>query len=74
MKRWHWLALGAVVLLSVALDLLTPHDPKHAQSWWKNLPAFYAFFGFIGCVATVFFSRALGKLFLQRKEEYYNAD
>lgn len=56
MKRRAWIMLGVITLLSVVLE---------PQSW------FYAVYGFLGCSVIIFFSKALGKAFLQRREDYY---
>lgn len=34
-------------------------------------PLFDLFYGFAGCVLLVIFSKALGRFWLQRKEDYY---
>jgi hypothetical protein len=68
MKRWHWWALGTLAAVSLAAEFIAPHDPAH---WWTVIPAFYMFFGFFGCLLIIFFSKALGKLFLQQSEDYY---
>jgi threonine/homoserine/homoserine lactone efflux protein len=72
MKQWHWILLCVVVVLSVIAEFIVPHDPGHAEHWWSVIPAFYAFFGFVGCVVIILFSKALGKWFLQKREDYYD--
>lgn len=73
MKLYHWIGLGILTLVSVVAELTAPHDPGHAEHWWSSIPAFYAIYGFIGCVAIIVISKALGKLLLQKKEDYYDA-
>ena len=72
MKRWHWILLWFVVGVSVVVELLMPHDADYAAHWWSGIPAFYALFGFVGCVVIILFSKALGKWFLQQGEDYYD--
>lgn len=51
------------------LDQFEPGHPyPHA---WDRIPLFYAFFGFVGCIAIIVVSKALGKAFLQKDEDYY---
>ena len=69
--RWALLAVAAVVSLLGGFAI--PHDPAH-DAWWNRIPAFFALFGFLGCVAIIFFAKSLGKLFLRKGVEYYDAD
>lgn len=74
MKRWHWIVLSIPVFVSVAVELSIPHDTDHAAHWWNAIPAFYSFFGFIGCIVIILFSKVMGKFFLLKKEDHYDAD
>ncbi len=73
MKSWHWLALAVLTLLSVLGEFTMSHDPAH-DYWWTHIPLFFILYGFLGCVLIIVASKALGKLFLQKKEDYYDAD
>lgn len=68
MKNKYWFILILLTFVSIAVELLAPHY----EHWWNRVPAFFAVFGFIGCVLIIFVSKALGRLFIQKKEEYYN--
>jgi len=70
-RAWKWTAVLAVV--SVGLDLGLSHY-AHPEFWWHRAPAFDFLYGFIGCVATVFFSKWLGHELLMRDENYYERD
>lgn len=70
MKTWHWIALGLVTAITVGLQLFGPENP-HGHAW-DAIPAFYAIFGFMGCVLIIVVSKALGKAALQKKEDYYD--
>ena len=59
------LAVGALILEWV----LPIH---HSDRWWYHVPGFYALFGFISCVVIIIASKALGKRFVQQKEDYYD--
>ncbi len=73
MKREHWAALAFVVIISVISELLTPLDAEHATHWWSGVPAFYAVFGLLGCIVIILFAKLIGKLFLVKREDYYDA-
>ena len=61
-------AVIGVCLFVVLLDFF--YD-KHGHYSWEELPAFYAFFGFISCVLLVVAAKGLRKL-LKRDEDYYD--
>lgn len=70
MKKWHWIALIVVVAISLAAQLLgATEEDAH---WYETFPAFWAVYGFVGCVVIILVSKAIGKYFLQRKEDYYD--
>lgn len=72
MKRWHWIALSVLTIISIVVELTMVWGTEHVTHWWNVVPLFYIILGFIGCVVIVFFSKALGKMFLQKKEDYYD--
>ena len=61
-------AVIGICLLVCLLDLF--YD-KHGHYSWEELPAFYAFFGFVSCVALVIAAKGLRKI-LMRDEDYYD--
>lgn len=59
-----WLALlVAAVVLSIAADIVL------LGGW-----GYYAVFGFVATVVIVFVSKALGKLFVEQPEDYYELE
>ena len=66
-------ALGAaIVALNILLQFVVHTD--HGEGWiayWYQFPGFYAALGFVGCIAIVVVSKWLGKVWLQRPENYY---
>ncbi|WKZ33657.1 MAG: hypothetical protein QY316_04440 [Thermodesulfobacteriota bacterium] len=68
MRLLKW-AFYAAMVVFVALDFVTPRH--HVYFYWDEVPGFSAVFGFISCVLIIIVSKALGKLWLQRKEDYY---
>lgn len=73
MKR-IWLAALAILILSVAADLLTRSEGAHGGFFWSYIPGFFALFGFIGCAAIVLISKWVGHRWLQREKDYYQRD
>lgn len=72
MKTWHWIVLGLLTLGTLALQYFGPAHPSPQA--WDTIPLFYAAFGFVGCVLIIIFSKALGKILLQKPEDYYDRD
>jgi len=68
-KRIHWLAIGVLLGLCLVGEYAVPH---HGEYWWSSIPLFYGIFGFVGCVLIIAASKGLGKLFLLKKEDYYD--
>lgn len=69
----RWILLGTAATASLLGGFVLPHDPAH-DGWWNRIPAFFALYGFIGCLLIIVFAKSLGKLFLRKREDYYDAD
>ncbi len=69
--RVHGMKLFYITLvLLVVGDVVIPKDePQFTGHTW---PGFFAFYGFISCVLIIVISKALGKLFLFKKEDFYD--
>ena len=66
-RAWLLLAvLAAEVAVTHFLHL------GHPYFWFERLPGFGSLYGFFSCVAIIFVSKLLGKLFISRKENYYD--
>jgi len=70
MKNWHWITLAAITAASIAFQFWGPKS-AHPHAW-DIVPAFYAIFGFAGCILIIVVSKALGKKWLQKREDYYD--
>ena len=70
-KRRFYGCLGALVLIEIAAPLLL--DPDHGHFWFEDLPGWGSLYGLASCVAIVVVSKLLGKLWLMRRETYYDA-
>lgn len=44
---------------------------RHIYHEWENIPAFYAIYGFVGCVVLVLIAKAMRKV-LMKEEDYYD--
>ena len=60
---------GLAAALALGLGFAAPPPP--GGHFWEPWPFFEAAFGFGGCLLIVFFSKALGRLFIRKKEDYY---
>ncbi|MDK2822322.1 MAG: hypothetical protein PWQ67_2258 [Clostridia bacterium] len=60
---------GIITVVFILLDLFFVHH--HVKYWWHGFIGFDTIYGFIGCVAIIVISKKLGKLFIQRDEEFY---
>ncbi|MBI4417917.1 MAG: hypothetical protein HY563_04005 [Ignavibacteriales bacterium] len=69
MNQKTWSILGLLVVVSLVLETTLTYESDH---WWDSIPAFYSLFGFIGCTAIILISKWLGKVLLQRREDYYD--
>lgn len=74
MNPSRWAGLAIVVTVSLVAEWVTPHTAEHATHWWTGVPGFYALFGLLGCITIILFAKMIGKLFLLKDEDYYDAD
>lgn len=57
-----------ICALLVVADFIVHRHVYHSA---ENIPAFYAIYGFVGCVVLVLIAKEMRKL-LMRKEDYYD--
>jgi hypothetical protein len=69
MSRTWSIALTVTLVISVVMSFVGPS--KEAEFLW-DVKAFFAVYGFVGCVAIIFVSKWLGRYWLQRSEDYYD--
>lgn len=63
--------IGLVTLaLLVVIDFFLPRPYLHFV--WDSLPGFSAVYGFVSCILIIVVSKALGKLWLLKPEDYYD--
>lgn len=70
MKKSHWIILGVLFLITLGFEftVLAGYD----SHWWNAIPAFYAIFGFVCCVAIIFVAKFIAKNIVNRDINYYD--
>lgn len=58
----------AICVLLVVTDFIVH---RHIYHDWEKIPAFYAVYGFVGCVILVLIAKVMRKV-LMREEDYYD--
>ena len=64
-----YVCLAALALAEAVAPRFLYHD--HAHFPFEDWPAFGSIYGFLSCVAIIIVSKLLGKLWLMRRENYY---
>ncbi len=85
-KRWFYRGLVAVALAEIVVLLMFVLDrvfPKlhfaemfhagHPHVWFEWIPAWGSIYGLASCVAIIVVSKLLGKVWLMRREDYYDS-
>ena len=67
------IVLRTLYVICAGLFIVDFFVHRHTMHSWEELPAFYAIYGFIGCVLLVLVAKVLRKL-VMRKEDYYDVD
>ena len=62
---------GCLLLSIVAGFFVLLHLRPEIHFYWERLPVFSAVYGFIGCIVIILGSKAIGHLWLQKEEDYY---
>ncbi len=71
-KRWCSAILAVIVLAEIVLPLLF-HGEHPLHFWFENIPAWGSLYGLVSCVAIIVVSKFLGKVWLMRREDYYDS-
>ena len=70
-KLWFYVGLAAVALAEIVVPLVLHGDNSHFS--FENLPAWGSFYGLASCVVIIVVSKLLGKVWLMRREDYYDS-
>lgn len=66
--KWTLRGFYIICVLLAATDFIIH---RHITMAWEKIPAFYAMYGFMACVALVIIAKKLRKV-VMRKENYYD--
>ncbi len=77
-KRWFYVGLVVVVLAEGALALAQKVLPErfeseHSHFWFEGIPAWGSLYGLASCAAIIVVSKFIGKVWLMRREDYYDS-
>ena len=70
-KRWFYVGLAVAALAEIVLPLL--FHGGHAHFSFESFPAWGSLYGFVSCVAIIVVSKFIGKVWLMRRENYYDS-
>ena len=71
LKRWFYAGLAVLALSEFAAPRL--FRAESADFWFVDLPAWESIYGLISCAVIITGSKFLGKLWLMRRENYYDS-
>jgi hypothetical protein len=71
LKRGFYAVLAVFALMEVATVYLL--QIEHPHFWFEDIPAWGSIYGLVSCVAIIIVSKLLGKLWLLRRENYYDS-
>jgi hypothetical protein len=72
-KRLFYVSLAVVALAEIVLPRIV-HGGHGGESHFafEDFPAWGSLYGLISCVAIILVSKLIGKLWLMRREDYYD--
>jgi len=69
-KRLFYIGLAVVALAEIVLPHVFHGGESHFS--FEDFPAWGSLYGFVSCVAIIVVSKLIGKLWLMRREDYYD--
>ena len=70
-KRWFYVGLTVAALAEIVLPYVIHGDHPHFS--FETLPAWGSLYGLLSCVAIIVVSKLIGKVWLMRREDYYDS-
>jgi hypothetical protein len=70
LKRWFYAGLAVVAVAEIVLPRIFRGGESHFS--FEDFPGWGSLYGFISCVAIIVVSKLIGKLWLMRREDYYD--
>ena len=71
LKRLSYVTLGVVAVAEVLLPIVFGGGHPHFS--FESWPAWGSVYGLLSCVAIIVVSKLLGKVWLMRREDYYDS-
>lgn len=65
-----WTVIGIILAVTLVLEFTFLAD--YDSHWWNEIPAFYAIYGFLCCLAIIYFAKFLAKKIVNRDIHYYD--
>ncbi len=69
-KRWAYVGLAVVALAEIVLPLVFG---GHGHFSFESFPGWGSLYGLISCIAIIVVSKLIGKVWLMRREDYYDS-
>ncbi len=69
-KRMRKIKIGSFGFVGIVI-IISFFVKAHGHFEFEEIPAFYSILGFVACIFIVAFSKTLGKIWLEKKEDYY---
>ena len=69
-KRVFYVGLAVIALAEIVLPLIFQGEQSHFS--FENFPAWGSVYGLLSCVVIIVVSKLIGKLWLMRREDYYD--
>ena len=63
-----------IIFIAVFMLLDQVFHLTHGKGWWAQVPAFFAFLGFLGGLLIFFLGKIVISALLHRNENYYESD
>ena len=70
LKRGFFIGLAVIAIAEAVVPRLMHAEP--ADFWFEDLPAWSSVYGLVSCAVIIIVSKLIGKLWLMRRENYYD--
>ena len=70
-KWWFYVTLALIALAEIILPFFSPDEHSHFS--FEHFPAWGSLYGLGSCAAIIILSKLIGKVWLMRREDYYDA-
>lgn len=69
-RRRFYVVLGVIALAEIVLPRIFPGGEHHFE--FEGWPAWGSLYGLVSCAAIILVSKLIGKVWLMRRENYYD--